>query len=303
MTKPQSISRLTLGTAQFGSHYGLANTTGKPSYETCRDIVAKAVECGIRCIDTATAYGDSETLLGRAIAELKIKDEIVVVSKSYPFDFTALSVGEIESRIEKSLLESLANLQLDSLPVFLFHREHHLSWISVLEKLRQRGLIQHIGISADSENGAWAGLDDPLVSAMQLPFNLLDHRFSREPFLQKVESVGTILFARSAFLQGLLLMPEEKIPAFLQSVVPVRRKVEQLAEKAGMSMPELCLRYSLSFPAITSVLIGVETVDQVEDNANTALKGPLDPGLVKEIQAAVPDFPEDIVRPSLWPKP
>ena len=296
-----NVAKLTLGTVQFGLAYGIANQGGKPAYETCRDIMAEAYAAGIRCFDTAAAYGESESVLGRTLAELGIADAVTLVSKSRPLDPTIEDPTLIKQQIEASLQDSLKHLRVEQLPVFLFHREADLRWMEILAALRERGLIARIGVSVDTAAGAEAAAAEPLVEAVQLPHNLFDHRFSGGPCFQS-KSAGSLLFARSAFLQGLLLMPEARIPAALHEVIPVRRQVEKIAADAGMAMPELCLRYSLSFPAIDSVLIGVDSVQQLKQNTAMAARGPLSTEVVERINSVVPDFPDSIVRPSLWPK-
>ena len=290
-----------LGTVQFGLDYGIANQGGKPEYRTCRDIVTCALEEGINCFDTAAAYGESERVLGKILAELNVADQVVVVSKNQPIGDVDVPSEKVPEFIEKSLLQSLKNLQMESLPVFLFHRDKDLPWMDVLHAMKDKGLVERVGISVDTSEGAKQAVENDLVEAVQLPHNLFDHRFSGEVF-DRVQKRKIKLFARSAFLQGLLLMPEERIPGNLHVVVPVRRKVEALAREAGMGMPELCLRYSLSFPAITSVLIGVDSIEQLRENAAMAKRGPLEESLLKKIDECVPEFPEEILRPTCWNK-
>ncbi|MEN8255778.1 MAG: aldo/keto reductase, partial [Verrucomicrobiota bacterium] len=275
------FSRVMLGTVQFGLDYGIAKG-GRPSYEACRDIVACALEAGINCFDTAAAYGESEQVLGKIISDLNVVDQVVVVSKCMPVCDAELPADQAPEFIEKSLLQSLKNLQMDSLPVFLFHRDGDLPWMDVLHSMKEKGLIGRVGISVDTLDGAEQAVESDLVEAMQLPHNLFDHRFSGKVF-DRVQERNIPLFARSAFLQGLLLMPEERIPKSLHEVVPVRRKIEALTREAGMGMPELCLRYSLSFPAIASVLIGVDSVEQLRENAALMQRGPLDQDLIGKI--------------------
>ena len=293
-----NFSRVMLGTVQFGLDYGIARG-GRPDYAACRDIVVCALESGINCFDTAASYGESEQILGRILAELKVADQVVVVSKNKAISDIAVSSDKVQEFIEQSLLESLRNLQMESLPVFLFHRGQDLLWMDALHTMKDKGLVGHIGVSVDTAEGAKQALKNNLVEAIQLPHNLFDHRFAGK-ILDSVEERKIKLFARSAFLQGLLLMPEERIPKNLHVVVPIRRKVEELARNAGMGMPELCLRYSLSFPAITSVLIGVDSAAQLRDNAAIMQLGPLEQDLISKIDACVPDLPESIVRPMCW---
>ena len=59
------LSRLMLGTVQFGQPYGVANRTGQPTATEVREIVAAAIDGGVNCFDTAAAYGTSEQVLGQ----------------------------------------------------------------------------------------------------------------------------------------------------------------------------------------------------------------------------------------------
>ncbi len=294
-----SFSPLMLGTVQFGLDYGIANQGGRPEYQTCRDIVTCALEAGINCFDTAAAYGESEQVLGRIISELNVADQVVVVSKNRPISDLDVPAGQVPEFIESSLVQSLENLRMESLPVFLFHRDRDLPWMEALHTMKERGLVGRVGISVDTAEGAEQAVGNGLVEAIQLPHNLFDRRFSRTVF-EKLHERKIKLFVRSTFLQGLLLMPEERIPAHLGAILPVRRKLERLAAEAGISMVELCLRYGLSFPAITSVLIGVDSVEQLRENAAMARRGPLEESLLNKIDECVPKFPESVVRPSLW---
>lgn len=294
------FSRIMLGTVQFGLDYGIANSNGRPDYRTCRDIMAAALESGINGFDTAAAYGESEQVLGRILAELGVAGRVLIVSKSHPVNDADIPASEVEGFIEKSLRQSLQNLGVDRLPVFLLHRDADLVWMDVLHRMKEKGLIERIGISADTAEGAESAARHDLVEALQIPHNLFDRRFSSGPVFPLARKRGLLLFARSSFLQGLLLMPEESIPSSLSEVIPVRRKLEALAYAAGMGMPELCLRYSLGFSEITSVLIGVDTVEQLRQNASMMQRGPLESSLLAQIDACVPDFPETIVRPSCW---
>jgi len=97
-------------------------------------------------------------------------------------------------------------------------------------------------------------------------------------------------------------MPEENIIPHLQSVIPVRRELERLAKDSGMDMIELCMRYVLCNSAITSILTGVDSSEQLKQNIKLFNKGPLSDDLLTKIKNIVPIFPEKIIRPIFWPK-
>ncbi|MDD5596873.1 MAG: aldo/keto reductase [Victivallaceae bacterium] len=296
MTK---FSRMTLGTVQFGLNYGIANTGGKPSYEKAREITAYAYENGITSFDTAAGYGDSEKVLGRIFKELKIKDKVQVISKIPPLRERKLSQNEVEKRINESVETSLKRLGIEQLAVCLFHHEEDFEYIDILRGLEARGLAAGSGVSLDSANYCEQILAGN-IKFLQVPYNILDKRF--DPLWPLAETAGITLFCRSVYLQGLLLMPETSMTNAFRELIPVRRELEKTAAASGMDMRELCMRYVLGNPAVTSVLTGVDSREQLAQNIDLLKKGPLPEYLLAGIRKIVFDLPETIIRPALWPK-
>ncbi|HOG50746.1 MAG TPA: aldo/keto reductase, partial [Lentisphaeria bacterium] len=108
---------------------------------------------------------------------------------------------------------------------------------------------------------------------------------------------GRFSFIRSVYLQGLLLMPEERVPAALAPLLPYRRRLADF----GLPLKELCLRYLLTQPGENSVLTGVDTVDQLRENIRLAAAGPLPLDVFQAVTAVAPDLPETLIRPKCWP--
>ncbi len=294
------FSKLMLGTVQFGLNYGIANTAGKPSYETARDIIQAAYESGVNCLDTAAGYGNSEAVLGRALAELNLKDKMQVISKVPGISQQNLSESAAERFIMESVENSLARLGVKRLAACLFHVEQDIKYIGILQKLEQKGLIGGAGISLDTN----CYCDDVIAAGIkyvQLPYNILDKRF--DSFFSLAQQSGIAVFTRSVYLQGLLLMPENRIRESLLEVIPIRCRLACLAVEAGMDMSELCMRFVLSNPAITSILTGVDNLDQLRHNLQLMEKGPLSVALYQAVKTAVPLLDEKIIRPFLWNKP
>ncbi len=293
------FSKMMLGTVQFGLNYGIANTAGKPSYETARDIIKAAYENGVNCLDTAAGYGDSEEVLGRALTELGLKDKIQIISKVENIGGLNLSDLEAEKHIAESVETSLRRLKIERLGACLIHIETDIKYVEILKKLEKKGLIGGAGISLDTNKYC----EDVIASGIkyvQLPYNVLDKRF--DAFFPLAQKNGIAVFTRSAYLQGLLLMPEENISPDLNAVIPVRRRLGKLAAAAGMGMPELCIRFVLSNSAVTSVLTGVDNVKQLMENLQLLGNGALPDNLYQEVKEAVPLLEENIIRPILWKK-
>ncbi len=296
------LSKLMLGTVQFGLDYGIANRRGQPTYGEVLDIIACAHQGGVNCLDTAAAYGTSEEVIGKALRELGIRDEMTVVTKVCHLKEDRFSARRVrEATVEKSVRTSCERLGLETLPVCLFHHEVPPDFFGALLKMRKKGLVAHVGASMVlPENGVRCLAETP-AEALQVPFNLMDARFQRAGGFAAVHARGTALFTRSVYLQGLVVMPEEAIIPELRQVVPVRRRLAALAAEAGMELAELALRYVLGTQGVTSVLVGVDTVGQMRENIALFDKGPLPDDLQEAVRKAVPPLPESLLNPANWP--
>lgn len=297
------LSQLMLGTVQFGMPYGIANTKGPPSYEDVRAILAAAWAGGVNCLDTAAAYGQSEELIGRALAELSLADQVVVVTKIPAIPADCVSQPQVMRFIRNSVTTSLARLGMEALPICLFHRASDSRHLDALQALQKEGLIRHVGVSCDARpDTALALASGGAAEALQIPANILDPRHIRSGAFAQAYKRGVAIFIRSVYLQGLVLMPERDIPAELQAVIPIRRKLAELAAAAGLGMAELALRYMLSQPGVTCIITGVESLDQIRQNIALFSKGALAASLMAAVDQAVPALPEKVVSPAMWSK-
>ena len=158
------------------------------------------------------------------LERLGLRDAMTVVSKVPPIpDGTD---AEAERFIERSLRESLRRLRLGRLAVCLLHREEDLRHLPLLEKMVGRGLTDGVGVSLDSNRFL---AEAAAVRYLQLPCNLLDRRF--DAFWPVAMQKKIHVFARSVYLQGLLLMPEARIRPNLSAVIPARRGLEAVARE------------------------------------------------------------------------
>jgi len=298
-TPTRELSRLVLGTVQFGLPYGVANCEGQPSYKTARDILACAIEGGVTCLDTAAGYGESESVLGRALAELGAAGCVCVVTKVSPLA-ADLSPAQAGAAVEESVKNSLRHLRLDHLPFCLFHRERDFRHADSLLKLRERGLVERIGCSTATPAATREIIGSGLAEAVQFPASVLDRRFTGTEIAGAASTRGLAVFARSVYLQGLVFLPDEKTPGDLSEVISPRRRLAELAREAGIPLAELALRHVLGLGDLTSILVGVESLDQMRDNLALFAKGPLPPDLMRAMIASVPSLPDAILDPWRW---
>lgn len=291
-----------LGTVQFGLPYGIANQSGQPSYKTVLDILACALEGGVNCLDTAAGYGQSEEVLGRALSEMAVVDQVTVVTKvvhmapEYPSQHVADRI------VEQSVMNSLKRLGLEQLAICLFHTEVDFRYIESLLKLKDKGLVAHVGASVMTPEATRKILASRCAEAVQVPANVLDHRFIDAGVFDDAKRSGAALFVRSVYLQGLILMPEGQILPELREVIPHRRRLESLASEAGVTLAELAARYALTIDGSTCALVGVDSVEQLRDNIALFSKGPLPEDLMTAVAEAIPNLPESILMPNRWSK-
>ncbi len=293
------LSRLAVGTVQFGLPYGLANRAGQPSYKTACDILACAIAGGVTCLDTAAGYGESESVLGRALAELDAADRVTVVTKVARLPDN-LSPAQADALVEESVRNSLRHLRLESLPFCLFHHEQDFRYADSLLKLRERGLVERIGCSTTTPSVTRTIIDTGVAEAIQFPASILDHRFSGREVAGAARALGMKVFARSVYLQGLVLLSDATTPETLCGAIPARHQFAELARSAGIPLAELALRYVLGLEDLSSILVGVESVDQMKKNLALFAKGPLPPDLMQAVMAAAPTLSDAILDPWRW---
>ena len=291
----REISALVLGTVQFGLDYGVANTTGKPDQATVNRMLATAFDAGVNTLDTASMYNDAETVLGRALGDLGMRDRIFICSKARPHEeVTATPEEQITAAVERSLRV----LGVERIGLYLLHGYQALPYVGALHRKREAGDIGAVGVSVYSVEEALGAIAAPGIDAIQHPLSILDQRFLRAGVLERAAEAGVAIFARSVYLQGIVTMG---IPDLPEPIAELGTTLTRLRELAGeLSIEELALRYVASLGGVTGVVVGMETHEQMERNLAAVLAGPSGRRALEAIREAVPDLPEEIINPGLW---
>lgn len=255
-----TLSKLALGTAQFGLPYGISNRLGQVSEGEIESILLECRKRGIDTLDTASAYGQSETVLGSFLASSEWNRSFKVVSKLPP----------VPSRPVKDELEySLQRLGVRNLDGYLFHHfgtwfEHRGLWEEMLS-VKAMGHVRAVGFSLyhpEELETLWdSGVEPDLI---QVPFSLLDQRFL--PLLKECSRRGTRVHVRSVFLQGLVFLDPESIHPHFRPAVEVLRHIREVALRLDVAISHLCLAFPLLNPNVERVVIGVESVENLRDN-------------------------------------
>jgi len=285
-------NRLVLGTVQFGLKYGIANQAGRVDPDEVEKILFEAASHGINMLDTAIAYGDSEKTLGAiGVAGWGI------VSKLPALPDGCLDVaGWVETQIENSL----ARLGVDCLYGVMLHCPEQLVTVSggqllkALDSLKTQGFAKKIGVSVYSPEEIERLFSTMHFDLVQAPLNILDRRLVESGWAQRLNAQGVELHVRSAFLQGLLLMPAGKRPEKFRRWQWMWAEWDHWLCETGLTPLQACLRYALSVDGVDRVIVGVDSAAQLSeilDAASGSLNSP--PSWSRNIDV-------DLINPSRW---
>jgi aryl-alcohol dehydrogenase-like predicted oxidoreductase len=260
------MSKIIIGTAQFGLDYGINNDGGKPGKEKIVEILDIAFQNGIRTLDTAEAYGDAIDVIGKYHADTGHLFNVISKFK------TGSSLTLITN-----VAESLKKLGIPKLAAYLLHDAKDLGNDLLLRQameLKKEKLTDKVGVSVYDNETFLAAIQNDFIDIIQLPFNVFDNWNLRGELIEEAKRKGKTIHVRSVFLQGLLFMEEEKIPVMLTPLIRYIRSLRSISNRFRMSIQELALNYALSKEFIDGVLFGVDSPQQFRTNivsVNTVL--------------------------------
>ncbi|MEN8688026.1 MAG: aldo/keto reductase [Desulfuromonadales bacterium] len=278
------VAPLCLGSDNF------ANPT--PEAESIA-IIDRAVDAGINLIDTSNSYakGESERIIGRALAASGRRDQVLVATKAhYPTGPGPNDRGNSRLHLVKACEDSLKRLQIDCIDLFQLHRPSFElpieETMSALTDLVRQGKVRYVGCSTTP---AWKAMESIMVSELkgyvrfvseQPPYNLLDRRIENEmvPLCQEYQMA---IFPWSPLAMGILAgryATPEQAPAESRAAlrggiyaervtargIEVGSRFVQLAKDQGMSPAQLAVLWVKDQPGITAPLIGPRTLEQLE---------------------------------------
>jgi aryl-alcohol dehydrogenase-like predicted oxidoreductase len=287
------LSKLALGTVQFGLTYGISNQSGQVNREEVGHIIALAQESGIDTLDTAIGYGDSEECLGAVGSE---NFKIVTKLPGLPD-----GVAEINAWVTEQMQISLRRLNVDAVYGLLLHRSQQLvdeagrALLQALERLKVEGIVQKIGVSIYAPEELDTITQSCTIDLVQAPLNLFDRRLVTSGWLQRLHDQGVEVHTRSAFLQGLLLMPRDAIPVKFERWAPLWDAWHASLVCCDLTATTACLQYPLSLSQIDRVVVGVDSAAQLRELISIARL----PSAIQDWSAFVCED-ENLINPSRW---
>jgi len=313
------VSELCLGTMTFGGE-GFWEVIGKQGQDLANDIVARSLDAGINFIDTANIYsfGQSETILGKALAG-RARDRVVIATKVRGrMNDDVNGIGLSRYHIMNSVEDSLKRLNTDYIDLYQIHGFDLVTpldeTLRALDDLVRQGKVRYIGASnlaawqlmkalGISDKHGWARFE-----SLQAFYTIATRDLERELIpLVKDQQVGVMVW--SPLAGGLLsgkfnrdgsspdgsrrasfdFPPVNKDHAF--DVVDAMREI---AAELSVTVAQVALAWLLHQSAVTTVIIGAKTVEQLDDNLK-ATTITLDEGQLKrleDVSKLTPEYPQ-----------
>ncbi|WAS91803.1 aldo/keto reductase [Nannocystis punicea] len=284
------VSEMCLGTMVFGPSTGRYAGAGDVRQDEVDRIVRRAFDAGINFVDTANVYsgGQSEEILGRSLKNLGIaRHQVVIATKvehatgSGPNDG-----GASRYHIMGQLKTSLRRLGTDHIDLYQLH-----GWdpatpleetIRALDDLVRQGHVRYVGVSnwaawqISKALGIAGRLDAVPFQSVQAYYSLAGRELEREivPML-RAERLGLLVY--SPLAGGYLSGKYRDGSKGRRSIIPfppvdeaksasVLTAMDGVAARHGASLPAIALAWLLHRRAVTSVILGVKRVDQLEEN-------------------------------------
>ena len=291
------VSEIGFGGWAIGGN-GWGNSYGETDDAVSKTAIRRALELGVTLFDTADVYGQghSEALLGEVLTEWEGPPPVVVTKGGINFyrqdgtlepDWTPLALAH-------AVQQSLIRLRREALDVFLLMNppvkdlERFRVW-ETLDALRRAGKIKFYGVSvAEPEDGIWLLRNSLPIDVLEVGYSLFYQGATTELLpLARKRKVGVL--AREPLANGFLaakyspdaLFPEGDIRVSLPSeyvtaMAQTAAQLDFLRRDGVRTAAQAALRFVLDDPAVSSVVVGAKTVEQVEENVGAADTPPID---------------------------
>ena len=296
------VSDVALGTVEIGLDYGLPGATrGKrPEESEAIRFLGGALDLGVTFIDTARVYGNSEELIGRALGHRR--SEYVLATKLTPLGAADLNHPSLREKVRDSVQESLRNLRTDWLDVLMIHSapieviQNGEELMGILRELQREGMARFLGASVYEEAGP-AALRRGGFDCIQIAYNALD-RAPEKDTLPLAAQTGTGIMGRSVLLKGVITVRYVDLPPELRPLKEAAAELDQLANQAGLTLPELAYRYVLGSDVVA--LCGTAHIEELEAAIRYGERGALSADLITRIRSIEVAEPA-LLNPARWP--
>lgn len=253
------------------SRIGFGCMSLKPEQKDFTDIIHAAIDHGINYFDTADLYdkGLNEVMLGKALKGKR--DQVIIASKAgnqWREDGSGWDWNPRKSYILKCADASLKRLQVDHIDLFQSHggtmEDDIGETIEAYEILKQQGKIRYYGLSSIRPNMIREFIDRSHIISVMTQYSLLDRR-PEESTLALLHRNDIGVLVRGSVATGLLAGKAAR-PYLNHQQEAVAAAAEAIKKVSTSRMPaQSAIQYVLQHPAVTSAVVGIRTMEQLQE--------------------------------------
>ena len=289
-----TFNKICIGSANFGMEYGLDKKSPLLKKDI-KEIFEFLKKENTIYIDTAANYKNSEIIIGKYSTK---KFKIITKIKKIP-----KGVKDLEKWLKNEIYISCKKLRVNKIYGLLVHDTQDLKNKKKAKKiyktfdiLKKSKIIEKIGLSIYNPNELDLYLKNYNFEIVQAPLNIFDRRIINSGWLKKINEKGIEFFARSIFLQGLLIKDINKIDKFFSPYKKKFEKFENWTQKLNISKVEACIRFVNSYREVDKVIVGINNKMHFFENYKFLKKDKLIVPNSLEIKSG------KILNPKLWKK-
>lgn len=284
--------KLALGTAQFGMDYGAVNESGRVPLDEVARILRMARGCGLDMLDTAIAYGESESTLGKAgVADWRVVTKLPGVPAGCA-DVAEWVISEVRGSLSRMRILRAYGLLMHRPADLLGHAGDEL--LRGLQTAVDMGLVQKIGASIYSADDLPPLMKRAKLGIVQAPLNVLDRRLVETGWAARLKDSGVELHTRSAFLQGTLLVPTSRLPVGFRRWADVWARWGDWLAASGLTALQGCLAYLNSVDQIDRIVVGVDSSAQLRAIIDACATPP------HSVPQLSPSVDQTVINPAAW---
>jgi aryl-alcohol dehydrogenase-like predicted oxidoreductase len=284
------MNRIVLGGAQLGLPYGILNGGETLSREEVARILDTAVDRGIDSIDTAIAYGQSESVIGETS-----QNRFNVISKLPPLP---VDISNVSEWVHSQVQGSLSRLKCTSLDALLLHRPQDLigaqgaELYAAIGSLMAEKMIHRFGVSIYSPDDLEGIIDTFEIHVVQAPLNVFDRRILG--VTDKLSALNIEVHVRSVFLQGVLIASPQDRPHRFEPWSEHFALFDEWVRSSGVSAMACCMGFALQQPGVAKLVIGTTSAESLDEIMNSI------PNSVFEVPTHLQSSVEQLIDPRFW---
>lgn len=265
------LNKLGLGSAQFGLDGSAGPRSRAPEVEA-RDILNIAARGQLGVLDTAGVYGRAEALLGDLMPRpVPFKVTLSTVRCDRGPDFVE---AEARASLKRMALERADAIIVPSAGDLL--SPHGEAMWARLRLMRDAGLFARIGVAVHASDDGVGVARRFKPDIVQAPGSLLDQRLLADGTLARLAGMGVEVQLRSIFLNGLLFLPPDRIPAPLKGASGRLSRIRRMIAEGRSDPLQAALGFALSRPEASAVLVGVTSAAELNAVIAAAASPPPD---------------------------